>query len=86
MGNRRNSVSDDPSGAGDRGMNRDEALEILTQYNDWRRSDYDANPRPIMPHPRDIGEAIDVAIGVLKTREVAAQEAAEMAATRPLRW
>ena len=43
-------------------MTRNEALDILTQYNAWRRSHYDADPRPLMPRPNDIGHAIDVAI------------------------
>ena len=67
-------------------MNRAEALAILMRYRDWRIASYDANPRPICPLHGDIDEALSVAIGALRVLEVAGQEAAEMAATRPLRW
>lgn len=43
-------------------MNITEALQILVQYNKWRRSDKQID----MLDPKRIGEAIDVAIKVLE--------------------
>lgn len=43
-------------------MTKQQALEILIQYNRWRRSDEFV----AMPSSKDIGKAIDVAIKILK--------------------
>jgi len=43
-----------------------EAEQVLTEYNAWRRYDGMCDG-PDRPDPRDIGEAIDVAIAILKT-------------------
>jgi hypothetical protein len=47
-------------------MTNQQALTILKAYNAWRRQDND-NPedRLPMPHPKEVGQAIDVAIRVL---------------------
>lgn len=50
-------------------MTPQQSLEILKQYNAWRRDE--AIPNSIvMPDPTDIGKAIDVAIRVLEAREM----------------
>jgi hypothetical protein len=43
-------------------MNLQEALKILVIYNKWRRGSDDVE----LPGPKEIGEAIDVAINILK--------------------
>ena len=43
-----------------------EAEQVLTEYNAWRRY-HGMCDGPDKPDPRDIGEAIDVAIAILKT-------------------
>ena len=50
-------------------MTPNQALEILKQYNDWRRDENMPNSRE-MPDPTEIGKAIDVAIRVLEAREM----------------
>jgi hypothetical protein len=51
-------------------MKQTEALTILKAYNAWRRQDND-NPeeRLPMPHPKEIGQAIDVAIRALSKKQ-----------------
>lgn len=51
-------------------MKQNEALTILKAYNAWRRQDND-NPedRLPMPDPKEIGQAIDVAIRVLSKKQ-----------------
>jgi hypothetical protein len=51
-------------------MNNQQALAILKAYNAWRRQGND-NPgeRLPMPHPKEIGQAIDVAIHVLSKKQ-----------------
>lgn len=51
-------------------MTETEALELLRRFNEWRRWDKDA-PGPIMPAPREIGEAIDVACRALAEHDAA---------------
>lgn len=47
-------------------MNKQQALETLKHYNEWRRgNDCDLETPLRMPNPKDIGEAIDVAIAAL---------------------
>lgn len=41
-------------------MNKKEAIEILSEYNEWRRGGHD-----VMPPPAIIGDAIDFAINEL---------------------
>ena len=50
----------------------DKALETLTKYQNWRREDgatFFSKPpedRLKMPSPKDIGEALDVAIYIME--------------------
>ena len=46
-------------------MSIQEAIEILTQYNLWRRDDNIPNSQK-MPDPKQIGLAIDKAVEVMK--------------------
>lgn len=46
-------------------MSIPEAIEILTQYNHWRRDDHIPNAYE-MPAPKEIGIAIDKAIEAMK--------------------
>jgi hypothetical protein len=48
-------------------MTNNQALKILKQYNLWRRDKNDINKQK-MPNPTDIGDAIDVAIKLLKIK------------------
>lgn len=43
-------------------MNLPEAIKVLEEYNKWRRGDEEIK----QPNPKVIGEAIDVAIHLLK--------------------
>ena len=43
-------------------MNKQKAIEILEQYNKWRRANEDMD----MPDPKEIGKAIDYVINHLK--------------------
>lgn len=43
-------------------MNKDKIIEILSSYNDSRRGGGD------MPNPKEVGEAIDCAIDLLKSQ------------------
>ena len=55
-----------------------EAIEILQQYNNWRRAKLDNNLNPVpMPNPREVGEAIDYVIYILKYQNVMVIEKAE---------
>jgi len=45
-------------------MNKQQAIEVLKAHNEWRRDKGDTEDL-IMPEPKDIGEAIDVAIAAL---------------------
>ena len=47
-------------------MNTNEAQQVLTEFNAWRRYKGIVDG-PDCPDPKDIGEAIDVAIAILKT-------------------
>ena len=53
-------------------MNINQAIDILTEHNKWRRAlpPYDSLPpnQPVAT-PKEVGEAIDVAIETLKTME-----------------
>lgn len=46
-------------------MNREKALKTLRHYNKWRRDNHIPNNIP-MPDPKEVGEAIDVAIRALR--------------------
>lgn len=46
-------------------MTTAEAREVLIRYNAWRRYDGPLEQTPLLPEPKEIGEAIDVAIEVL---------------------
>ena len=46
-----------------------EAREVLIRYNTWRRYDGPLEQTPLHPEPKEIGEAIDVAIEVLSKKQ-----------------
>lgn len=46
-------------------MKEAKALQVLRKHNDWRRGG-----RSRQQDPREIGEAIDVAIAILKDRKL----------------
>ena len=48
-------------------MDRKTALEVLKDYQEWRRYNGPITDSPPMPDPKVIGQAIDVAIGVLQS-------------------
>ena len=50
-------------------MTTQQSLDILKRYNAWRRDENIPNSHD-MPHPTDIGKAIDVAIRALEAREM----------------
>lgn len=50
-------------------MTTAEAREVLIRYNTWRRYDGPLEQTPLQPEPKEIGEAIDVAIEVLPKEE-----------------
>ena len=57
-----------------------EAREVLIRYNTWRRYNGPLEQTPLQPEPKEIGEAIDVAIEVLPKEEAedaSLEEAAE---------
>lgn len=61
-------------------MTKAEAREVLIRYNAWRRYDGPLEQTPLQPEPKEIGEAIDVAIEVLpkeEAEEASLDEAAE---------
>lgn len=58
-------------------MTTTEAREVLIRYNAWRRYDGPLEQTPLQPEPKEIGEAIDVAIEVLPKEEVSLEEAAK---------
>ena len=45
--------------------NATECAESLRKFNEWRRFDGDCANGPAMPHPKEIGVAIDTAIGLI---------------------
>lgn len=47
-------------------MDRKTALEILKKYQEWRRYNGPVDESPAMPDPKEIGQAIDVAIRELE--------------------
>ena len=55
-------------------MTREQALDSLCAFQAWRRYDGPLGEGPIMPAPREIGEAIDIAIEVLQAKEVSQHE------------
>lgn len=59
-------------------MTTAEAREVLIRYNAWRRYDGPLEQTPLQPGPKEIGEAIDVAIEVLpeEAEEASLDEAA----------
>lgn len=59
-------------------MTREQALDILSAFNEWRRYDGPIGQGPIMPAPREIGEAIDIAIEVLQAKESSQHETENM--------
>ena len=50
-------------------MTKAEAREVLIRYNTWRRYNGPLEQTPLQPEPKEIGEAIDVAIEVLPKEE-----------------
>ena len=50
-------------------MTKAEAREVLIRYNTWRRYNGPLEQTPLHPEPKEIGEAIDVAIEVLPKEE-----------------
>lgn len=62
-------------------MTLSEARKILVRYNAWRRYDGPLEQTPTQPEPKEIGEAIDLAISVLpedSPRKTASQRLAEI--------
>ena len=62
-------------------MTLSEARRILVRYNAWRRYDGPLEQTPTQPEPKEIGEAIDLAISVLpedSPRKTASQRLAEI--------
>ena len=51
-------------------MTREQALDILCAFQAWRRYDGPMGEGPLMPTPKEIGEAMDVAIDVLSAKEL----------------
>ena len=62
-------------------MTTTEAREVLIRYNAWRRYNGPLEQTPLQPEPKEIGEAIDVAIEVLP-KEEAEEASLEEAARR----
>ena len=52
-------------------MNIKTAVEILDNYNKWRRwdDDFENGKSPEMPHPKQIGIALDTVVRYLKEIE-----------------
>lgn len=51
-------------------MTNEEAIEILTKHNAWRRGEppyHEEVPHPIPVKPSELGLAIDIAIQVMRT-------------------
>lgn len=46
-------------------MTLTEARKVLERYNNWRRYDGPLEQSPTQPEPKEVGEAIDVAIEIL---------------------
>lgn len=55
-------------------MTREQATEILVVFNEWRRYDGPFGEGPIMPCPREIGQALDMAIAILQSKEIPQNE------------
>lgn len=55
-------------------MTREQTIEILSAFNAWRRYDGPIGEGPVMPGPKEIGMAIDSAIAILQSKEVAGME------------
>ena len=51
-------------------MTREQATEILVVFNEWRRYDGPFGEGPIMPCPKEIGQALDTAIAILQSKEI----------------
>lgn len=58
-------------------MTREQALDILCAFNAWRRYDGPVGEGPLMPTPKEIGLALDLAIDILRSKEVPSQECRE---------
>jgi hypothetical protein len=43
-----------------------EVTNILRQFNEWRRGDYEPSEQPEPPDPREIGAAIDAAVEMIE--------------------
>lgn len=52
-------------------MNREQALYILCAFQEWRRYDGPIGEGPIMPCPKEIGQALDIAIDIMQGKEQA---------------
>ena len=52
-------------------MTPTETADILRQFNEWRRGDYEPSEQPEPPDPREIGEAIDAAVEMIERLELA---------------
>ena len=50
-------------------MNREQALDILCAFQEWRRYDGPIGEGPIMPCPKEIGQALDIAIDIMQGKE-----------------
>lgn len=42
-----------------------ETAEVLRQFNEWRRGDYEPSEQPEPPNPYEVGLAIDAAVEML---------------------
>ena len=60
----------DAKNEGGAAMNLQEAIEILRQYNVWRRYDGPIGEGPEMLDPKTIGDAIDVVCNTMKDEKV----------------
>ena len=55
-------------------MNNEQAIKILKTMNVWRRYDGEPDKGPVMPCPREFGEAVDFATRALKAAQGIAEE------------
>lgn len=46
-----------------------ETADILRQFNEWRRGDYEPSEPPEPPDPCEIGEALDAAVEMIERAE-----------------
>lgn len=51
-------------------MNREQALDILCAFQEWRRYDGPIGEGPIMPCPKEIWQALDIAIDIMQGKEL----------------